>query len=204
MERMTFGEELFYKKQRGGIGADTVLLAFLVVILVLLVVLVSFTSLCLVDGHSMDDTLEDGQYVLLNKSQTAEPGDIIVFTKDKNYIKRVIAVGGETIRFVSENGGLVTQKLTDEGFKTLDESFIKNGYMSSAHNIYPINEDINIPENKYFVMGDNRENSDDSRGRNVGLVDKSEVMGKVIYRLKIGSMDEWLLKLLFSSGIRGS
>lgn len=205
---------MLYGEKQSGIGADTVLLAFLVIILVALVVFVSFTSMCYVDGNSMNDTLVDGQYVLLNKSSKAESGDIVVFYKNnQNYIKRVIAVGGETIRFAGSASSVVTQKQTDSGeWVTMEDEadWIAGGEMKQiSQTKYPVlangySQPVTIAEGYYFVMGDNRNHSEDSRRGIVDMVSQNEVTGKVIYQLTPGSMDEWLLKLLFSGGMKGS
>ena len=197
--------ENLLEPKRKGIGADTVILCFLAVILLLLFMLVMNCSLCLVDGDSMNNTLVDKQYVLLQKGQDARVGDIVVFYKDtteKNYIKRVVAVGGETIRFtVNDDGDMILTKKSGDNFVEMTENYIKES-MDITSSV--INKEITVPAGSYYVMGDNRNHSSDSRDNLVGVVSKSEVKGKVMHILAPGGMDEWLLKLVFSAGIKGS
>ena len=180
--------------------AGTVALYFLIAVLVSLLIFVLTCSLCQVEGSSMMNTLEHEQFVLLNKSQDANSGDIVVFYNEssgKNYVKRVIAVGGETIRFVPADTGIKTQKKISGEFEDVDEGYIKD-YMSLPFGmIYTTFEEITIPPEEYFVMGDNRNDSTDSRFASVGTVDKSLVLGKVISALEPDSFSEWLCKLIF-------
>ena len=196
-------EELMSPKKRG-IGADTVILCFLSVILILLFILVTNFSLCRVDGASMNNTLVHNQHVLLNKSQDLQSGDIVVFHKNNmNYIKRVIAVGGEAIRFVYSAGHMVTEKEINGEWTEISESYIA-APMDVKPGQYALLQRIEIPQAHYFVMGDNRNNSDDSRTTTVGMVAESAVMGKAVYILSPSSFDEWLFKLIFSAGIKGT
>jgi signal peptidase I len=115
-----------------------------------------------VDGPSMKNTLFDGQQILVNKIvyslHEPERGDIVVFhpppdIDDDDYIKRIIGLPGE--RVVITNGKVIIHK-TDGSLIELDEPYVTN----------PGNRDFQgdvIPEGEYFVMGDNRVNSSDSR-----------------------------------------
>lgn len=127
-------------------------------------------------GESMEPSLHRGEQVMINKIAYTfgEPrrGDIIVFTPpavtgaSKNYIKRVIGLPGES---VSIYGGKVHIRAADGSVFILDEPFI------SEVPLYDY-EGSTIPGEHYFVMGDNRNNSSDSRGGwNVPVAD---IIGK--------------------------
>ncbi|MFW6035901.1 MAG: signal peptidase I [Halothermotrichaceae bacterium] len=130
-----------------------------------------------VDGASMEPTLHDGERLFVNKFiyrfHPPERDDIIVFTPHGRpgvkFIKRVIGLPGETVRVY--NG-----KTYVDG-KPLSENFI-NEPMDSYRNFGP----ERVPENKVFVMGDNRNKSTDSRIKNiVGYVDYSSISGKAFW-----------------------
>ena len=133
-----------------------------------------------VDGTSMENTLFDEERILIEKVSRYFDGperfDIVVFTKvsgavEKTYVKRIIGLPGETVRIVGNqifiNGAV------------LEESFGKDpiDYAGIA------SEDILLGEDEYFVLGDNRSVSIDSRSANVGAVKKGELNGVVIFRI---------------------
>ena len=135
-----------------------------------------------VDGESMRNTLQDKDRIVIS-SLFYQPshGDIIVFTKPdyrvgsrvEPLVKRIIAVGGDVIdidpeaRTVSVNGEI------------LDEPYIRNDVNHGGKWTYP----MIIPEGSVFVMGDNRQNSRDSRDPMIGLVDERSIMGRLLFRL---------------------
>lgn len=153
-------------------------------------IITQFIKPTLVRGESMYPTLEENDYLIVNRMsyKVGEPklGDIIVFKTDlkqdngdeKDLVKRVIAVEGDKIKIENSN-----VYVNDE---LLDESYIHEEYTEGYI-------DMTIPENKVFAMGDNREESLDSRYEEVGLVDEKDIMGRVIIRLfpfnKIGTID---------------
>ncbi len=128
-------------------------------------------------GPSMNNTLKDGQLVLVNKFtynvNDIERYDIVVFSQveNDNYyeIKRVIGLPGETVQikdgFIYING----ERLTDTPF---DDRILTAGIAS---------EGVKLSKEEYFVLGDNVNNSEDSRYNNVGNISKSEILGKVVY-----------------------
>jgi signal peptidase I len=136
----------------------TVLAVAAVIILVLQFVIQKFV----VEGSSMNFTLHDGQQLLVNKIvyrfHEPERGDIIVFhpppeIDEDDFIKRIIGLPGEKV--VIANGKVIIHK-ADGSLMQLDEPYITR----------PANRDFEgdiIPEGEYFVMGDNRVNSSDSR-----------------------------------------
>lgn len=152
----------------------------------LFVVLVSFFIIKYVGqrtdviGDSMKETLHDGDNLILNKIsyrfKEPERFDIIVFPfrngSGKNYIKRIIALPGETIRI--DNEGVIY--INDVELK---ESYGREVIKNPGNAI----DGITLGDGQYFVMGDNRNNSEDSRFDEVGLVSRKEIMGKVWIRI---------------------
>ena len=142
-------------------------------------VILHFFSVVVVDGHSMDSTLYDNEKLLLfqqaySEKRIPERGDIIVIkkkVKDGDYIiKRVIGQGGDKIE-IKNNRVYLNDEVLDEPY--INEPMNKN-------------EDIRItvPKGYLFVMGDNRNNSLDSRSNEIGLIDvDKEVVGKAIFSL---------------------
>lgn len=135
----------------------------------------------LVDGRSMDPTFETGQYLIVDKisyriNGGLERGSVIVFNypndPNKNFIKRVIGLPGETI---SIEGGKVTIKNTEnpEGF-IFDDSFI---VFKSENDVV----NTTLAPDEYFVMGDNRLESFDSRSW--GPLNKKYILGEPMIRL---------------------
>lgn len=113
-----------------------------------------------------------GDKVIVSKWYNLEYGDVVVFYNDKlqsNLIKRVIGLGGDTIEIrynqVYRNG----EKLTEE--------YIKEPMRWNADHKWI------VPEGYVFVMGDNRNNSEDSRG--FGAIDKSCIIGEVVIRITV-------------------
>jgi signal peptidase I len=130
-----------------------------------------------VDGHSMDATLQNGERLIVNRLiydfHPPQKGDIIVFhaTPTKDYIKRVIAVAGDTVQARNDvlyiNGQPQQEPYLDEQ-KELDK---KNGQPFTA-DFGP----VTVPTGQIFAMGDNRPNSYDSRA--IGPVDIKKVIGR--------------------------
>ncbi|GAA0446283.1 signal peptidase I [Lentibacillus halophilus] len=123
-----------------------------------------------VDGESMEPTLEDGETILFNKMtylfDEPEREDIVIIKKPlKNYVKRIIAMPGETITV--KNGGLYIDG------NLYDQAFLHSDQLTGTGRFGP----IKIPENSYFVMGDNRMISKDSRN-GLGLIQETEIIGK--------------------------
>lgn len=125
----------------------------------------------LVEGSSMYPTLQNHERLIVNKAtyffNEPEKGDIIVFSfsPQRDFIKRVIAVEGDTVE-ISDNQVFVNGVI-------LDEPYLKDCYMM---NFGP----VEVPEGHIFVLGDNRGNSMDSRDPAVGYVCREKVKGKAV------------------------
>ena len=170
---------------------------FLLILSLLALSRIFFWSNVRVEGHSMESTLQDQDKLFMTDLfYTPERGDIVIIdndashtfdengnlvegqglstvTTEKRLIKRIIAVGGETLDINFDDG-----TVTIDG-TVLDEPYINNLTLNDAGAFsYP----ITIPDGYYFVMGDNRQHSSDSRYPMVGLVAKDQIMGKAILR----------------------
>lgn len=156
-----------------------------------LIIFSFFLRICRVDGPSMNQTLTHGE-ILITTNIAYEPQqrDIIVFHQtneqrdryNEPIVKRVIATAGQYVKidfekalvYVSNDAVFEeTDILNEQDYIYLD---IGKWKMSGTLETY-------VPQGKIFVMGDNRNNSADSRGQDIGLVDTRRVLGKVIFRL---------------------
>lgn len=150
----------------------------LVGVLVVLVLVFTFLGrLILVDGISMEPTLIDGEMMVVRSlGYTLEQGDIVVLAKEGFHngdaiVKRVIALGGQTVEIDYDAGVVLVDGVV------LDEPYIKE-YM--VQQPYQTITSVTVPEGCIFVMGDNRNNSDDSRDELLGVVDERLVIGEAI------------------------
>lgn len=153
------------------------ILKYAVLIIVILFVVTYLFSLQQVMGSSMEPNLNNNDILLLNKVkyrfQDIKRGDVVALKfKDTNYlVKRVIGIPGDRVEFVDNtlylNGNKQEEPYLDD-VVTDDFSLKDLGY------------DV-IPENMYFVLGDNRENSSDSR--ELGLVAREDILGETMLRI---------------------
>ena len=132
-----------------------------------------------VHGHSMSPTLESGDNLWIDKFsyKIGDPKrfDIIVFPyKDTDvfYIKRVIGLPGETVQIAPDGSIIIDGQI-------LQESYGKEIIMDSGTACDP----ITLGKDEYFVLGDNRNDSRDSRWPDVGNIHKSKIVGKAVFRL---------------------
>lgn len=131
-------------------------------------------------GNSMEPGLHSGQHILINRLvyQVSSPkrGDVIAFQPNGNenshyYVKRIVGLPGETIQIVNGYIYIDDKLLSEEG----DYDKIKDPGIA-------INE-IKLGEDEFFVLGDNRNFSEDSRAGNIGIVNKEYMIGKVWFKL---------------------
>ncbi len=155
-------------------------------------------KLARVSGNSMLPTLHDGEMLYVNRLMyEPEKGDIIILqsekTNGKAYIKRVIATEGDTVYIDFDNGDVyVNDEVIEEDYiyepTNRSGSYVNSLRMSGN---YSKDNPIVVEKDKVFVMGDNRNNSSDSR--EIGQVAEKDVMGHAVFRFwplnAIGGLD---------------
>ncbi len=131
-------------------------------------------------GQSMSKTLNGGDQILVNrfvyKVTDPKTNDIIVFLPNGNekshyYVKRVIGVPGDTVQI--KNGAVYVNGKAFDG--ETDVSSIEDAGLAA--------EEITLGADEYFVLGDNRNNSEDSRYANIGNIKKDYIIGKAWFRI---------------------
>ncbi len=148
------------------------ILAFIVFAIFLIAVIKDYRLFRIV-GHSMNPTLYEKDIVLTKPKKTYERGDIIAFKKDGGTtIKRIIGIPGDVI-YLDEDGHVSVND------KSIDEPYVVFHQMIPGDVVYP----ITLGEDEYFVLGDNRQNSRDSRAKSFGYVNKNDIIGIVIKSL---------------------
>ena len=165
---------------------------YLLVVLCLTYLVIHFVGQrTVVDGSSMESTLSDGDNLIVDKLSyrfhDPERFDIVVFPyqykKHTYYIKRVIGLPGETVQIDYEGNIYIDGEILQEDF---GKEVIQNPGIAY--------EPITLGEDEYFVLGDNRNNSSDSRDPAVGCLRKDKLIGKAWVRIypfnKVGKLHE--------------
>lgn len=145
-----------------------------------------FLQIVVVNGTSMQPTLSDGDKLLTNKiTSNYKRGDVVVIKNEHtdNLVKRIIATEGETIRIDFQTGDV----FIDE--QLLEENYIRGRTTSS----YGFSGEAVVPAGNVFVMGDNRNASNDSRNSEIGFVDVNNIFGITFFRIfpfdNLGKLD---------------
>lgn len=134
-----------------------------------------------VKGQSMFPKFHDGEYILTNKvSYRLHPpqrGDVVVFKSPNNaevdFIKRIVAVPSEQVKIMSG-------KVFINGSELDESNYLPADYVTNAGAFARENQEVTVPEEKYFVIGDNRGHSSDSR--EWGFVPIKDIVGKAWLR----------------------
>ncbi len=124
-------------------------------------------------GSSMTPTLQDGQILFTVKTSHFEPGDIVAFYyNNKILVKRVICGPGDWIN-ITEDGTVYVNQVP------LEEPYLVEKALGDCNIELP----YQVPDGRYFVMGDHRSTSVDSRNTAVGCVAQEQVVGRIIFRI---------------------
>ena len=154
-------------------------------IFVAFVLVMAYGKKVKVIGDSMEPALMNGQSVLVDRIVfrllSPDRGDVIVFLPNGNekshyYVKRVVAIPGETVQIIDGNLYINGEIVSDEG-----DEYDKMEEAGIAEN------EIKLGSGEFFVLGDNRNSSEDSRSANIGVVKSSTIAGKVWF--SFGSAD---------------
>lgn len=164
-----------------GKGVETLYEAVSVFISAVTIILVLFTfgwRFVGVVGNSMLPNLHSGDWLMISQyNPVVKNGDIVVITQpndaDENIVKRVIATGGQTIDIDFNYGYVFVNG------EILNEDYINNATTDKADIEFP----IEIPKGYVFVMGDNRQDSTDSRSSYIGLIREEYILGKAVYNV---------------------
>ena len=142
-----------------------------------------------VSGHSMDGiaNFQDGQYILTDKIsyRFSEPkrSQVIIFDspvrKGEAYIKRIIGLPGERL-MLSDNKIYIYNKEHPDGVVLDESAYLSPSVVTTGENFLHEGEVVTIPDDSYFVMGDNRPHSSDSR--QWGFVKRDTIKGKSYFR----------------------
>ncbi len=166
---------------------------FVFAVVAVLIVFTFAFRLCQVQGSSMMNTLESGEMVITtNLFYSPKQNDVVVFhqtsdTIKEPVIKRVIATEGQTVKIAYV--GANEMKIWVDGVEYEDA----NAYLDPIRrHIYPQYDfdltagifETTVPEGHIFVLGDNRDNSNDSRSLEIGFVDERQILGKALFRIK--------------------
>lgn len=195
------------KKQSAASNLFDIIEIFAVSIVAVLLIFTFLGKLSSVNGPSMQKTLEAGdKLVISNLFYTPKTGDIIVFQQrggahDEPLVKRVIATGGQTVKINFDSWSVwVDGKMLDESAyvnyayetkllpdgtygQTLAKMINESSYKKTYAEYLSEDGTMTVPEGYVFVMGDNRNNSSDSRSEGIGFVSVNDIMGHVIIRL---------------------
>ena len=191
-------EEFEVKNRKSFISSVFEMVEMFCISLFVVMLLFSFIfRLCRVDGSSMENTLYENEMLLVSSfAYTPKQDDVIVFhmTKptlglEKPLVKRVIATAGQEVEIDFKN-----QTITVDGILYEDSHMVLKDFANREIDFYYLTADhhydaqkgiffAKVPKGCVFVLGDNRNNSRDSRELAVGFIDERSILGKVIFRI---------------------
>ncbi|MCR5487579.1 MAG: signal peptidase I [Lachnospiraceae bacterium] len=170
------------KKKKKGESAASGVLSFSIYLLLIVTAIWLLNSFVItkdvVSGESMEDTLSDGDVLIIDRIsyrvKNPRRFDIVVFPCGRDwYIKRIIGMPGETIQIDESGAVYANERLLPDRFGR--EAILESGIAGG--------KGITLGKGEYFVMGDNRNHSTDSRAAEIGPVKKQEFIGRAMIRI---------------------
>lgn len=187
--RFPFSRGLNFKRRRRKVEVNTVKSTVVFAVQIVIVIVIAFVCVyffgmkATIIGNSMSTTLEDGDKILVNRFVYALKGpkanDVVVFFPNGNenshyYVKRVVGVPGDTVQITDGELYVNGQRFLEEGSADIE-------YAGLAEEV------ITVGEDEYFVIGDNPNDSEDSRYANIGNIKKEYIEGKAWFRTGPGA-----------------
>ena len=167
-ERKRYRRQKAYNKALGGTIYVLTIVAAVAVLIATLVL-----PVLQIEGTSMEPTLSNGDIVLLTKTTRFDHGDLCGFTwNNKLLIKRVIGLPGDWIEMDTDGNIYLNGE-------KLDEPYVQQKNFGECDLEFP----FQVPQEQYFVVGDMRESSIDSRNTLIGCIPKDQIVGKVFFRV---------------------
>lgn len=186
-EKSTYGEEPAAATEKRTAAVREVfdwVQAIIAAVVIALFIRTFLFTLVRVDGPSMEPTLQNNNILIVTRAgYQPKAGDVIIFRPEKHqdtpYVKRIIATQGQEVDIDPETGDVFVDGVL------LEEDYIKE----KIHRLYDVKFPVVVPEDCVFVMGDNRNNSSDSRRTDVGMVKNDSIIGKA--NVRIWPPQEW-------------
>ena len=177
------GRERYRRNYRRALSSTVSALIIVAAVAILISMLVM--PVLQITGESMTPAMTNNEIVVALRGSSFEKGDIIAFYyNNKILVKRVIAQAGEWVDITKEGNVLVNGEIIEEPYvhnKAFGECDIELPYQ--------------VPEDRVFVMGDDRDVSIDSRNTSIGPIAKEQIVGRIIYRIwpfdKFGKFDNY-------------
>jgi signal peptidase I len=160
-------------KQRFRAVLTSTIASLIVVAAIAILVATIWLPVLQIYGSSMTPTLQDGEIVVAVKNSNFETGDLVAFyIGNKILIKRCIAVAGDYVNIDRDGNVYVNGEL-------LDEPYLTEKALGECDLTFP----YQVPESRYFMLGDDRAISVDSRSTSVGCIAEEQVVGKIVCRV---------------------
>jgi signal peptidase I len=145
----------------------------IVIIAVTIIIVTRIFNIIQISGNSMKPTLASGDFLILTKIFGYEKGDIVAFYYNNNIlIKRIVATEGDIV-YIDDEGNVYVNS------KKIEEDYVQNLSYGNCDITFP----FKVPDKEVFVLGDNRENSIDSRSKSIGSISNDKILGKITINL---------------------